>query len=225
MVFFLPSSSAFVRHDRTTPCCCSDAKTWLSHVLHQALQVFPLKVIQIHVFRNFLSVWTKNSHCSFITRTYPTWLFLLSLLKVWMVPKTERKTYEFTIYSYYYEFSIWVVSAKYNVYSVKCQHMKFLALQQQIKAYYRKVFVFSAWRIINRRSDNLPKLWVSYVCIIGDAVSMFGQALSSVGRFLLYASAVTLWLFGALSKVPALSYILRQTLIACTKTVCFMLCL
>jgi hypothetical protein len=34
---------------------------WLFHVLHQALQVFPLKVIQIHVFRNFLSVWTKNS--------------------------------------------------------------------------------------------------------------------------------------------------------------------
>jgi hypothetical protein len=144
MVFFLPSSSAFVRRDRTTPCCCNDAKTWLSHVLHQSVQVFPLKVIQIHVFRNFLSVWTKNSHCSFITWTYPTWLFLLSLLKVWMVPKTERKTYEFTIYSYYYEFSIWVVSAKYNVYSVKCQHMKVLALQKQIKAYYRKVFVFSA---------------------------------------------------------------------------------
>jgi hypothetical protein len=32
-------------------------------------------------------------------------------------------------------------------------------------------------------------------------------------------------LFGALSKVPALSYILRQTLIACTKIVCLMLCL
>jgi hypothetical protein len=63
--------------------------------------------------------------------------------------------------------------------------MKFLALQKHIKAYCRKVFVFSAWRrllllkkMINRRSNNLPKFWVSYVCIIGDAVSLVANSIT-----------------------------------------------
>jgi hypothetical protein len=63
--------------------------------------------------------------------------------------------------------------------------MKFLALQKQFKAYCRKVFcvqcmkkIILALKIINRRSHNLSKFWVSYVRIIGDAVSLVANSIT-----------------------------------------------
>ncbi len=38
--------------------------------------------------------------------------------------------------------------------------------------------IILALKIINGWSDNLPKFWVSYVCIIGDAVSLVANSIT-----------------------------------------------